>query len=235
MHALDLADIKRFDVGRIRPGSRYAARYPEQRPADGARIPTLVEVIELSRRAGNDEVRFNVETKISPLEPDLTAAPDAFAQAVIEVLRAEGVAGRSTIQSFDWRTLRAAKTIAPEVTTACLTVEQRWLDNLERGRPGASAWTAGLDADDFATVQDLVEAAGCGVWSPDYRDLDEAALDRAHSLGLEVVAWTVNELAEMRRLVALGVDGIISDFPDRLRTVAAEAGIGLPEPTPVTP
>jgi glycerophosphoryl diester phosphodiesterase len=235
LHALDLADIKRFDVGRIRPGSRYAGRYPEQRPLDGAGIPTLAEVIDLTRKAGNDAVRFNVETKISPLEPDLTPAPEAFAQAVIEVLRAERVAGRSTIQSFDWRTLRAARTIVPEVTTVCLTTEQRWLDNLERGRPGPSAWTAGLDADDFATVPDLVAAAGCGVWSPDYRDLDGAALDRAHALGLEVVVWTVNEPDEMRRLIGLGVDGIISDFPDRLRAVASDLGIELPEPTPATP
>ena len=235
LHELVLADIKRFDVGRIRPGSRYAGRYPEQRPLDGTRIPTLVEVIELSRKAGNDEVRFNVETKISPLEPGLTPAPEAFAQAVIEVLRAEGIAGRSTIQSFDWRTLRAANAIVPEVTTVCLTTEQRWLNNLERGRPGASAWTAGLDVDDFASVPDLVAAAGCGVWSPYYGDLEQAALARAHALGLEVVVWTVNEPAEMRRLLALGVDGIISDFPDRLRTVAAEAGFDLPEPTPVMP
>jgi glycerophosphoryl diester phosphodiesterase len=235
LHALDLVDIKHFDVGRIRPGSRYAGRYPEQRPADGARIPTLAEVIQLTRKAGNDEVRFNVETKISPLEPDLTPAPEAFVGAAIEVLRTEGVLERSTIQSFDWRTLRAAKAIAPEMTTVCLTAEQRWLDNLQRGRPGASAWTAGLDADDFATVPDLIAAAGCGVWSPYYGDLDEAALAGAHALGLEVVVWTVNEPAEMRRLLALGVDGIISDFPDRLRTLAAEAGFGLPEPTPVMP
>lgn len=235
LHALDLEEIRRFDVGRIRPGSRYAGRYPEQRPADGVRIPTLAEVIELTRRAGNHEVRFNVETKISPREPDLTPGPEAFAQAVIEVLRTEGVAERSTIQSFDWRTLRAAKAIAPEMTTVCLTTEQRWLDNLQRGRPGASAWTAGLDADDFATVPDLVAAAGCGVWSPYYGDLDEAGLDRAHALGLEVVVWTVNEPAEMRHLIELGVDGIISDFPDRLRTVASEMGIEVAKPTPVMP
>ena len=235
LHTLDLAEIRRFDVGRIRPGSRYAGRYPEQRPADGARIPTLADVIELTRSAGNDEVRFNVETKISPLEPDLTPAPEAFAQAVIEVLRTEGVAERSTIQSFDWRTLRAANAIAPEMTTVCLTAEQRRLDNLQRGRPGASAWTAGLDADDFATVPDLIAAAGCGVWSPYYGDLDEAALARAHALGLEVVVWTVNELPEMRRLIELGVDGIISDFPDRLRTVASEMEIVLPARTPVAP
>ena len=235
LHTLDLAEIRRFDVGRIRPGSRYAGRYPEQRPADGARIPTLADVIELTRSAGNDEVRFNVETKISPLEPDLTPAPEAFAQAVIEVLRTEGVAERSTIQSFDWRTLRAANAIAPEMTTVCLTAEQRWLDNLQRGRPGASAWTAGLDADDFATVPDLIAAAGCGVWSPYYGDLDEAALARAHALGLEVVVWTVNEPPEMRRLIELGVDGIISDFPDRLRTVASEMEIVLPARTPVAP
>ncbi|MGH6885756.1 MAG: glycerophosphodiester phosphodiesterase family protein, partial [Geminicoccales bacterium] len=210
-------------------------RYPEQRPADGARIPMLTEVIALTREAGNDEVRLNVETKISPLEPDLTPPPEVFAQAVIGVLRGHGVADRSTIQSFDWRTLRAVNRMAPEIPTVCLSVEQRWLDNLQRSQPGASAWTAGLDVDDFATVPDLVAAAGCDVWSPYFGELDEAALARARALGLEVVVWTVNEPAEMRRLIGLGVDGIISDFPDRLRTVASELGIEVPEPTPVAP
>jgi glycerophosphoryl diester phosphodiesterase len=131
--------------------------------------------------------------------------------------------------------LRAINRMAAGIPTVCLSVEQRGLDNLQRGQPGASAWTAGLDADDFASVPDLVAAAGCDAWSPYYGDLDQAALARAQTLGLEVVVWTVDEPAEMRRLIGLGVDGIISDYPDRLRRVASELGIEVPDPTPVVP
>jgi len=235
LHELDLAEIRSFDVGRIRPGSDYARRFPEQEPADGARLPTLAEVVALTREAGNDMVRFNVETKLSPLEPDLAPAPDAFARAVVEAVRREGIADRTIIQSFDWRTLREAEVLAPEIARACLTAEQRWLDNVARGRPGASPWIAGFDADDFASVPALVAAAGCTIWSPYVGDVDGEDLDRAHALGLEVVVWTVNAPDAMARLIDLGVDGIITDYPDRLRAVMAEAGLPLPAPTPVAP
>jgi glycerophosphoryl diester phosphodiesterase len=232
---LDLEAIQSFDVGRIKPGSRYAARFLHQRPHDGARIPTLAEVVALTRNAGNDQVRFNVETKLSPLEPDRTLAPAAFAGKVVEALRRGGIAARTTIQSFDWRSLAAVRSLAPEITTACLTAERSWLDNLARGEAGASPWLAGHDADDFESVPTLVAASGCEVWSPFGGDLSPAALATAHTLDLQVLVWTINDPSEMAALIDLGVDGIITDYPDRLRTVMAERGLALPPATPASP
>jgi glycerophosphoryl diester phosphodiesterase len=57
----------------------------------------------------------------------------------------------------------------------------------------------------------------------------------AHALGGRVLPWTVNDPADMRRLIALGVDGLITDYPDRLRAVMAERGLALPPATPVEP
>jgi len=234
--SLSLAELQRFDVGRLRPGSQYARRLPEQRPVDGARIPTLAEVIALTRKAGNRTVRFNLETKLSPLEPQLAPDPDAFAAAVVEVLRAEDVLRRSTIQSFDWRSLQAVQALAPEVGLVCLSAQQPWLDTIGRGRPGPSPWTGGLDIDEVdGDLPALVAAAGCDAWSPYQGDLDEAGLRSAHRRDLRVVVWTVNDPAEMARLIALRVDGIITDYPDRLRAVMAAHGLALPAPTPVAP
>lgn len=233
---LPLVELQRFDVGRMRPGSRYADRFPEQQPADGARVPTLAEVVVLTRRAGNDTVRFNLETKLSPHAPDLTLSPEAFAEAVVAAVEAAGIGERTTIQSFDWRSLRAVQAIAPRLATACLTVEATWEDNIGRGQAGPSPWTAGLDVDDFGgDLPALVDAAGCAVWSPYFEDLTPEALRRAHELGLDVVVWTVNEPDDMVALIDMGVDGIITDHPDRLRAVMAERAMPLPEPTPVRP
>jgi glycerophosphoryl diester phosphodiesterase len=66
LRALTLAELQRYDVGRLKPGTAYAAGLPQQRPADGARIPTLASVFDLARRAKADHVRFNIETKMSP-------------------------------------------------------------------------------------------------------------------------------------------------------------------------
>ena len=74
----------------------------------------------------------------------------------------------------------------------------------------------------------LVQAAGCAVWSPLYRNAKPDDVAAAKALGLKVIPWTVNERADMERLIALGVDGIITDYPDRLRAVMAEKNMPLP-------
>ena len=222
LNTLDLADTSEFDIGRAAPGSKIAERFPEQAPRDGTRIPALAEVLALGRRPGAGAIRFNIETKVTPLAPEETAGPEEFARAVVGVLRSEGMIDRADLQSFDWRVLHEARKLASRLSTVCLTAEQRWHDNILRGRPGPSPWTAGLDITAFdGSVPRLVAAAGCSVWSPFYRDLTEETLIEAHALDLRVVVWTVNEMDSMLDLARLGVDGIITDYPDRALDVLA--------------
>lgn len=233
IRSLSLAELRTYDVGTLREGSNYAKSFATQmRLPWAARIPTLGELADLVRKSGNATVRFNVETKLSPLSPAETVDPDTFATTLVAALRAEGIADRSTIQSFDWRTLKVVQRIAPEIPTVCLTIARGTNDNVQAGREGASPWLAGLDVDDYGgSVPRLVKAAGCAVWSPFFRDLTAEALAEAKAQGLQVVVWTVNEPADLVRMIGLGVDGIISDYPDRLRTAMGEKGLPLPAPT----
>ena len=129
---------------------------------------------------------------------------------------------RVSIQSFDWRTLMVLKRIAPEIERVCLTAEAISFDTIKRGEPGPSPWLAGLDVDDFGgSVPRMVAAAGCQMWSPLYRNAKAGEIAIAKALGLKVIPWTVNDPAHMEHLIALGVDGIITDYPDRLRAVMA--------------
>ncbi len=236
LHSLTLDELRRFDVGRLKPETRYGQQFTTQRPVDGARIPTLAEVFALAKRAGNERVRFNIETKLNPERPELTLAPEAFVDALRAAVASAGMTDRVIIQSFDWRTLKRAQAKMPAVPTACLTIEQKSFDNVRRGAAGPSPWTAGLDIDDFAgSVPRLVRAAGCRIWSPLFRELSAETLAEARAFGLAVVTWTVNEPGDMARLIELGVDGIITDYPDRLRQVMADRGLPLPPPTPVEP
>jgi glycerophosphoryl diester phosphodiesterase len=236
IHALTWDELQRYDVGRIRPQTAYARRFPSQQPVDGARIPRLADVFALARRAGNHAVRFNIETKISPEHPQRTPPPEAFARALIALLRTERLESRVTIQSFDWRTLQTVQREAPQIATAYLSAQQPWQDNI-RARDTASPWTAGLHVGAFGgSLPRMVKAAGGTVWSPYFGDLDTESLREAHALGLKVVVWTVNEPADIARMIEWGVDGIISDYPDRLRQAALARGIApIPPPTPVTP
>jgi glycerophosphoryl diester phosphodiesterase len=193
------------------------------------RIPTLAAVFDLVRRVKADHVRFNVETKITPTSGSDTPDPETFAAAVASLVNRTGLAGRVSVQSFDWRTLMAVRRIAPDIERVCLTIDGGNGDTLQRGRPGASPWTAGLDIDDFdGSTPRLVAAAACEVWSPLFRNLTPQSLAEAKSLGLKVIPWTVNQPLDMGRLIDWGVDGIITDYPSRLRAVMAERKMPLP-------
>ncbi len=229
IRSLTLAEVQRYDVGRLKPRSNTAANFPEQKAADGARIPALTEVFDLVKRSGATHVRFNIETKITPTSGAETPDPDIFAAALARAVREAGLTGRATIQSFDWRTLIAIRRIAPEIERVCLSAEALTFDSVKRGEAGPSPWLAGLDIDDYSgSVPRLVQAAGCAVWSPLHRNAKGDDVKAAQALGLKVIPWTVNERADMEKLIALGVDGIITDYPDRLRAVMAEKAMLLP-------
>ena len=205
IHQLSFEQLQRYDVGRLRPGSETAQLFPEQQPADGARIPRLAELFDLVKKAGNEAMRFNIETKLTPQAPEETLPPLAFARALLAEIRKAGVESRTSIQSFDWRTLQVVEREAAEIATVYLT-----------GRRGAESQPM------------AVHAAGGRIWSPNHEAMDSAALVEARALGLKVVPWTVNEPAEIERVLDLGVDGLISDYPDRARAQIARRGLHLP-------
>lgn len=232
---LSFAELQRYDVGRLKPGSTYAGRYPQQQAIDGARIPRLAELFALVRKSGNEQVRFAIETKVTPFNPQETVAPEAFARAVIAAIREAGMAQRSTILSFDWRTLAVVQKEAPEIGTVYLSAQQQWLDNIGAGKPEGSAWTAGIQHKDHGSVPKMIRAAGGRIWSCFHGDLDAAKVKEAQALGLQVLAWTVNAPRDIARVLDWGVDGIVSDRPDLVREEMQRRGLALPAATPVAP
>ena len=232
--AVPLAEVKTYDVGQLRPGSDYAKGFPDQHSIPGTRIPTLAEVIALVRKSGNTRVRLNIETKIDPTHPDQTLDPERFTKALLDVLRAEKFEGQAMIQSFDWRTLQIVQKQAPQIPTVYLSQQAGAEPTVSADKP--TPWTAGFNPMDHGkSVPRAVKAAGGAIWSPLVVDVTAQSLKEAHDLGLKVVVWTVNKPEDMARLIDMGVDGIISDRPDLLRTAAKAKGITLPAPTPVSP
>ncbi len=236
LHALSYAQIRRYDVGRINPDSEYAREFPAQVPCDGAHMPSLAEVVGLVRRASNERVRFNIEVKMTPEEPRATLAPDAFAQVLAGELSRLGVIGRCIVQSFDWRVLQHVQALVPGLATAYLSSRQSWLNNLAPDATGCSPWTAGFDIHRHGDcIASAIKAAGGATWSSNHVEMDAEQVARCHELGLQVLVWTVNEVQDMREMIALGVDGIVSDYPDRLRDVLQGCGLRTPRSTPVDP
>jgi glycerophosphoryl diester phosphodiesterase len=233
IRALSFAELQRFDAGRIKPGSNYASTFTQQKAVDGERIPALNALFELAEKRGARETRFNIETKISPNAASDTLPPEPFVRALIAEIRKAGLTRRATIQSFDWRTLQIAQREAPEIVTVYLTSQQGAGDTVQVGKPGASPWLAGFDVDDYAgSAARAVKAAGGTVWSPNFKDITEPLVRDAQALALQVVPWTVNDEADLARLLDWKVDGIITDYPDRLRAMMRARSMNLPAQYP---
>lgn len=193
-----------------------AAQYPVQEAVTTAlaggdyRIVTLEALLDFvdsyaandsgkteAQRSNAQAVRFNVETKRDPENPEtigdgfdgVTAGP--FEWALMNLLESRGLAQRMMVQSFDHRSLKALRAEAPDLALSALTR----LDGLS---------PEGLAAEGFA------------VWSPFVLEVSPTALSQAHAVGLKVIPWTVNTESDMHRLIRMGVDGIITDRPDLL-------------------
>ncbi|MEO8855786.1 MAG: glycerophosphodiester phosphodiesterase [Burkholderiaceae bacterium] len=220
---LTLAQLKTFDIGRVDPSSPYGRQLTQQEPHDGERFPTLAEVFKLVKDYGAEDVHFDMETKVFPDRPNATLSPEAFVQTLLPVIRAAGMTQRVMIQSFDWRTLQLIHRLEPGMDTVYLTIETRSSNNVRE-----PTWTAGMLWRDYASTAHMVKASGGTIWSPEFGVLDAASVKAAQQLGLKVIPWTVNNPGDMDRLIAWGVDGIISDYPDRLREAMRRAGLPLP-------
>ncbi len=204
LRSLEFAVLQSFDVGRLRPSSRTAELFPDQQPADGARVPTLAAVL-----AALPNACFTVEVKTHPLQPDATVAPAELADATLSVIDAAKAAGRVVVEAFDWRVQRHIRRTRPDIRLAWLThpdtVSHPW-------------W----EVDPLPSVPECVAREGGPIWAPFHAVLTEAGVQEAHDRGLLVLPWTVNQIEDMKRLVAWGVDGLISDRPDL--ALAAQPG-----------
>lgn len=237
VHTLTLAQVRTLDCG-----SKTLPEFPGQKASPGARMPLLTEVFALVRRYRAWGVTLNVETKVEAAAPSETAPREQFVQVVARQVRQAGLLRQVTIQSFDWGSLRRMHQVEPRLPLVALTNGAQFL---QPGQPGASPWLGGLDIDDFGgSLVEAVKSFGADAISPVHGDpqngtvtdpgyrpyVTKALVTEAHRAGLKVVPWTVDDPATMNVLIDAGVDGLITDYPDRLRAVLAERGYRLPRP-----
>jgi glycerophosphoryl diester phosphodiesterase len=240
VNTLTLAQVKTLDCGTRRPTDPRTDPYlPTLVMKPGERMPTLEQALDLVKRRGDRDLKLNIETKVEAGAPHETAPREQFVQVVARELRRERMLDRVTIQSFDWGALMRMSEVEPRLPLVALVVP----NFLEVGRPEASPWLGGIDIDDFggdpvAAVDsfgaDAIsplhgEPQGGAVYWPEYRPYTTSDLvRRAHRAGLEVIPWTVNDRPTMEKLIDDGVDGLITDYPDRLRLVLEDRGYRLP-------
>ena len=225
IHTLTLAQLQTYDVGRLDPASKYGQPFSTQAARDGQRIPTLRQLFDFTQELAATDLRFNIEAKTDPTAPASTAALEPLVRAILDEVKRAGVQDRVTIQSFDWQALALVGQLAPGMSRAWLSSPRTLRD---------PRWTHGKRLQDFGgSVPRMVKAAaadgtGPAIWSPAFGDLAAEQVREAHGLGLKVIPWTVNQPADLARVMDLGVDGIITDYPDRLHALVRARGMKLP-------
>lgn len=198
LYRMTYDEIEQYDCGR-----RRHPDFPRQEtePAVKPRLRDVVAMAEMYvAEHDRPPVFYNVEIKSRP-EWDGTfhPPPPAFARRVLEVVHEEEVAARTIIQSFDVRALRAARRSRAEQSG-----EGAVRLSLLVGGGATEGLSEQLDRLGFTPA----------VYSPNYRLVDATLLREAREHTLRVVPWTVNERDAMRRLIRLGVSGLITDYPD---------------------
>ena len=164
--------------------------FPRQIAAPGARIPTLDEVLDLGKTSPN--IRFNVEIKSSEKMQDMVLPPDEISRRVVEALRKHKLESRAMVQSFDFRVVKAMRRIAPGITVAALY------------GPGER---------DFV---DIAKENDVKLVTPNFKLVTPEKVQAAHHAGIRIIPWTVDAPEDWDRMIAAGVDGIITNDPEGL-------------------
>ncbi|WP_317405576.1 glycerophosphodiester phosphodiesterase [Megamonas funiformis] len=234
-------ELKKFDVGVMDPncGEYYDLHGKTQFTYD-AKIPTLEELMQLIQSYGDKNIVLNIETKSYPDPASAgyknNADPKKFVEVFNNIVKKYDMEDRVVLQSFDWQTLIEMKKLNPNISTSALWQEQpswgRDSESLRRYEKKKSPWLDGLDIKDYqGNPVKAAHAIGADIISPYYTEISKQDVDEAHSLGMKVVPWTVNNEKDMNMLLDMGVDGIISDKPWLLKQVLEKRNIKLHTPT----
>lgn len=234
-------ELKKFDVGVMDPncGEYYDLHGKTQFTYD-AKIPTLEELMQLIQSYGDKNIVLNIETKSYPDPASAgyknNADPKKFVEVFNNIVKKYDMEDRVVLQSFDWQTLIEMKKLNPNISTSALWQEQpswgRDSESLRRYEKKKSSWLGGLDIKDYqGNPVKAAHAIGADIISPYYTEISKQDVDEAHSLGMKVVPWTVNNEKDMNMLLDMGIDGIISDKPWLLKQVLEKRNIKLHTPT----
>jgi glycerophosphoryl diester phosphodiesterase len=206
LKTLTLTELERYDVGSLRPGSEYAARYPHRAPADGVRIPTLAALLRALRAAEGPGRLIYIEIKTDPQDPSAAPDPEAVTEAVIAAVEAAGWVEHSKIIAFDWKVLRLTKVRNPALATAHLTIPAALASGVRPLPSGDSPWADGCDprhhgGSDLAAIK----AHGGMEWSPYFTDVTAERMAEAEALGLRVGPWGLSSAEDIDRMLEMGV------------------------------
>lgn len=192
LFGMTYTETQQYDVG-----LKTHPRFPQQQKLKASKplLGTVIDSAEAFAAAKKIPLPFyNIETKTQPLTDNIYhPAPEEFVQLLMQVIIEKRITDRVIIQSFDPRTLQIVHRRYPTLKTALL-----------------------IEDFDKRSLDDQLQQLGFTptIYSPAYQLVNETLLEACHRQHIKVITWTVNDKAGIERLKQMGVDGIISDYPD---------------------
>lgn len=188
IYTMSFDSIRLYDCG-----SKRHPEFPLQEKIAVSK-PLLSDVIDMAEARSNKTIKYNIEIKSKPEFDGIhTPQVEEYVDLVIELIKSKGITSRSTLQSFDTRALEFIYSKTRRVEIALLVDEDESIFE----KPS-----------DLSFKPDII--------SPYYKLLNQQTVSELHKKGFKVIPWTVNEISDMNLMMDFNVDGIISDYPNRL-------------------
>ena len=216
---LTYEEILKYEVGTLNKLSRYGRKFINQKSLDNQKIPKLSDLLKLSSDNDFDDLLINLEIKSTPIEEGLTPSPEEMVKIVIDEVSRSNLSDKIIYSSFDWRVLREIKERDPKIPRAHLT----------SGAKGKiydkSPWLDFTPLHSEVELPKLIKALGGSAWHPNYKDVNKEVIKISRNEGLPVNVWTVNREQDMLRMIDYGVDGIMTDYPLKLKELCDKENI----------
>lgn len=222
---LSYEELLKFDVGSLNKLSRYGRRFVNQKTLENQKIPKLSELLELSSKNKSENLLINLEIKSTPDEENLTPTPEEMVKLVMQEVNKSNLQNKIIISSFDWRTLTEIKNLYPEISRAYLSFQQQAGIKIKNTIYNRSPWMSYLPFFEKYELPKIIKSQGGKAWHPYHKDITKKLVDISHQEDLPVNVWTVNEEYDMLKMIEHGVDGIMTDYPLRLKELCDKENI----------
>ena len=222
---LSYDELLKFDVGALNKLSRYGRRFVNQKTLENQKIPKLSELLELSSKNKSENLLINLEIKSTPDEENLTPTPEEMVKLVMKEVNKSNLQNKIIISSFDWRTLTEIKNLYPEISRAYLSFQQQTGIKIKNTIYNRSPWMSYLPFFETYELPKIIKSQGGKAWHPYHKDITKKLVEISHQEDLPVNVWTVNEEYDMLKMIEYSVDGIMTDYPLRLKELCDKENI----------
>ena len=225
INSLTFEELQRYNIESLKPETKYAKRFKNQKPAEGERIPKLTDFLKLVNEDKYKDVFLNLEIKSTPIKDNLTPNPEEMVSLILKDIKEHKLEDRTLITSYDWRILYELKKQNSNILRGFITLQQG-LTTTGKNIYENSPWMVkNYPLEELFLLPNIIKSLEGHVWSVFYRDVTKQNVELAHKHGLATCVWTVNREQDIIRMIEYGVDGIITDYPKKVQEICKSKNI----------